>query len=146
MQNTSYRKRSRVIEEFIELYKCEPCLWRVKSKEYHDRSMREAAYERLLAKLRESEPDAVKETVVKKINNLRSNVRKEKKKIKASKKSGGAPEVLYKPTLWYYHLFGFLDDRGTASTSNSHDDERSGSDDVSTPTFTFKPTLGKTSR
>ncbi len=66
-------------EDFIEIYRSKPCLWRVKSKEYHDREKRDAAYERLVIKFKELEPDATKKSVVKK-NNLRSNVRKEKKK------------------------------------------------------------------
>lgn len=78
----SSRKRNKIIEEFIEIYKSEPCLWRIKCKDYHDRALRDAAYAKLLAKLKESEPDAVKDTVVRKINNLRSNFRKEKKNWK----------------------------------------------------------------
>lgn len=130
----SNQKRTQVIEEFIELYKSEPCLWLVKSKEYHHLALRDAAYTKLLTKLKESEPDAVKDTVIKKINNLRSNFRKEKKKFDTSKKSGAATDDLYKPTLWYYNLFDFLGDQDTPSTSvsNLHDEERSGSDDVST--------------
>lgn len=125
----SLRKRNQVLEEFIELYKTEPCLWRVKSKEYHDRSWRDSAY----AKLRESEPDAVKDTVVKKIHNLRCNYRKEKKKVDASKKSGAGTDELYKPTLWYYPLFDFLGDQDAPGTSHSNldDEEESVSDDVS---------------
>lgn len=129
----SLRKRNQVLEELIELYKCEPCLWRVKCKEYHDRARRDAAYAKLVAKLRESEPDAVKDTVVKKIHNLRCNYRKEKKKVDASKKSGAGTDELYKPTLWYYNLFDFLGDQDVPGTSQSNldDEERSGSDDVS---------------
>jgi hypothetical protein len=67
------------LEEFIDLYKSYPCLWQTKSKLYHDRPLREAAYKVLVDKLKESEPDANKDLVVKKINNLRSSVRKEKK-------------------------------------------------------------------
>lgn len=76
----SSRKRNKVIEDFIELYKLEPCLWQVKSKEYHDRDKRNAAYAKLVLKLKELEPDETKKSVVRKINSLRSNVRKEKKK------------------------------------------------------------------
>ena len=48
------------MEEFIDIYRSEPCLWRVKSKEYHDREKRDAAYERLVIKLKELKPDATK--------------------------------------------------------------------------------------
>ncbi|KAK5650681.1 hypothetical protein RI129_001710 [Pyrocoelia pectoralis] len=59
----SVRKRNRILEEFIEIYKSEPCLWRIKSKEYHDRDVREAACDRLVTKLKEIEPDANKSSV-----------------------------------------------------------------------------------
>ena len=68
----------RNLEEFIDLYKSYPCLWQIKSKLYHDRPLREAAYKALIEKLKEFEPDANKDLVVKKINNLRSSARKEK--------------------------------------------------------------------
>ena len=70
------------MEEFIELYKSEPCLWKVKAKDYHDRQKKDAAYAILVQKLREVEPSANKATVLKKINNIRSNYRKELKKMK----------------------------------------------------------------
>lgn len=128
----SNRKRNHVIEELIELYKSEPCLWRLKSVDYHNRAKKEAAYKKLTTKLRELEPDATKDTVVRKINNLRSNVRKEKKKYEASKKSGASADDLYKPGLWYYDLFDFLGDKNIANTSISNlDDEESEIDDVS---------------
>jgi hypothetical protein len=68
------------LEEFIDLYKLYLYLWKTKSKLYHDRPLREkTAYKVLVDKLKESEPDANKDLVVKKINNLRSSFRKEKK-------------------------------------------------------------------
>jgi len=33
----------KVLEDFIEIYKMNPCLWQVKNKEYHDRDKKEAA-------------------------------------------------------------------------------------------------------
>lgn len=113
------------MEEFIELYKFEPCLWLVKSKDYHDRNKRAAAYMKLTEKLKEIEPNATKDDVLKKINSLRSNVRKEKKKYKESLKSGASTEDIYKPTLWYYDLFDFLGDEDTPrkSLSNVVDDQ-----------------------
>lgn len=85
---------------------------------------RDVAQTKLVAKLRESEPDAVKCTVVRNIHNLRFNYRKEKKKVDASKKSGAGTGELYKPTLRYYNLFDFLGDKEAPGTSQSHlDDE-----------------------
>lgn len=128
------RKRNQVIEEFIEIYRSERCLWRVKSKEYHDREKRDAAYEKLVIKLKELEPDATKKSVVKKINNLRSNVRKEKKKHDVSMKSGSSTENIYKSKLWYIDLFDFLGDQDTpaASESNLDDEDEIEINEVST--------------
>ncbi|KOB68023.1 Uncharacterized protein OBRU01_18870 [Operophtera brumata] len=114
------RKRNAKLEEFIEIYKSEPCLWRVKCKEYHDRDKRSAAYGKLIAKLKELEPDATKEDVIKKINTLRSNVRREKKKYDESVKSGASSEDIYKPTLWYFELFDFIGDQDVPRSSRSN--------------------------
>ena len=47
-----------IIGEFIEIYKSEPCLWKIKSSEYHDRDRKDAAYRKLVMKLKEIDPDA----------------------------------------------------------------------------------------
>lgn len=94
-----------VIREFIELYKRMPCLWKVQCKEYTDRALKCEAYKILARKLRELEPMANQLTVVKKINNIRTNYRKEKRKIREIEQNGGK----FEPTLWYYDLMDFLD-------------------------------------
>lgn len=114
------RKQNQVIVEFIDLYRSEPCLWHLKSEAYHDRTKKDAAYSKLVIKLKELEPCATKKTVIKKINSLRCAFRKEKKKIEASKKSGASTESIYKPVLWYYDLFEFLQDQDTPRTSLSN--------------------------
>ena len=91
-------------EEFIKLYESEPCLWNVKSKEYHDRNKKDTAYGKLVNKQQEIESNATKDSVIKKINNLRSAYRKENKKIKQSIKSGTSADTVYKPRLWYFSL------------------------------------------
>ena len=73
----------------------------MKSKEYHDREKRDASYAKLLLKLKELEPDATRKSVVAKINSLRSNVRKEKKKRDMSIKSGASADNVYVSKLWY---------------------------------------------
>ena len=60
----------KILEEFIEIYQIEECLWKVKSKEYHNRDKKNAAYEKLIQKLRETTPNADRDMVVKKINNF----------------------------------------------------------------------------
>ncbi|CAG9782437.1 unnamed protein product [Diatraea saccharalis] len=114
------RKRNAILEEFIEIYKSEPCLWRVKCKEYHDRDKRSAAYHRWMSKLKELEPTATKEDVIKKINTLRSNVRRERKKYEVSVKSGASTDDIYKPTLWYFELFDFIGDQEVPRSSRSN--------------------------
>lgn len=115
-----------VLGEFIEIYKSEPCLWKIKTSDYHDRDKKDAAYRKLVMKLKEIEPDANVNVVKKKINNLRSNVRKEKKKIDSSMKSGASADNVYKPSLWYFNLFDFIKDqdnpRSTVSNFSPEDD------------------------
>ncbi|KAJ8963206.1 hypothetical protein NQ318_018672 [Aromia moschata] len=124
MSKTKNRSAKEVVlEDFIEIYRSEPCLWQVKNKYYHDRNKKEAAYAKLVSKLREIEADAARDAVIKRINNLRSAVRKEKKKVDSSKKSGTSPDAIYKPILWYYDLFTFLGDQETPVSSTSNLDD-----------------------
>lgn len=109
--------KHKFMTEFILLYKSMPCLWRKQSKEYHIRSLRSKSYKSLILKLREMDPTADRLSVVKKINSLRSNLRKEKNKVAIQAKQG----VVYKPKLWYYRLFDFLEgqERGSVASNNS---------------------------
>ncbi|PNF19878.1 hypothetical protein B7P43_G12289 [Cryptotermes secundus] len=100
--------------EFIEEFRGHPCIWKVKSKEYHNREMKKNAYLALTEKMKTIDPQANKETVLKKINNLRSSFRKERKKVLMAKKSGMRSEDLYVPKLWYYKNLLFLVDQEEA--------------------------------
>lgn len=122
----------RTLQEFIEIYKAHPCLWNNKLKEYHDRQKRSNAYDLLLNKLLEIEPCASKDVVVKKINNMRSNCRKERKKAENSLKQGA--KEIYSPKLWYYHLFDPINDPETypESTSNVVESEEENDLEVNT--------------
>ena len=62
--------------EFIEIYKENPCLWKIKSKEYSDKVKKNAAYDLLVEKLKEKDGDATRELVTKKINMRRNACRK----------------------------------------------------------------------
>ena len=84
--------------ELIEHFRQE-CLWRVKSKDYYNRSKKDASYGTLIGKVQEVEPDATRDTVVKKINNLRSAFRKEHKKVIKSQVSGAGAEEMYAPRI-----------------------------------------------
>ena len=74
--------------EFIEIYRSNPCLWQIKSKEYSDKVKRNAAYDLLVEKLKSKDDGANRDAVTKKINNIRSSFRKEYKKVLQSMRSG----------------------------------------------------------
>ncbi|KAG8231412.1 hypothetical protein J437_LFUL012422 [Ladona fulva] len=118
-------KENQCLEEFILLYESEPCLWKMKSPDYHDRLKKDAAYARLVEKWKEVEPSSTKLTILRKINNLRSSYRKELKKVKESMKSGSLVEEVYVPKLWYFKLLQFLDEQEMPQSSRSslHSDD-----------------------
>ena len=92
-------------ESFINLYRSFDCLWKVKSKDYFNKLVKDKAYSELLEFTRQNiNPDADKDYVIKKISNLRTCVRKEFKKVERSKTSGAAADDVYAPNLWYYPL------------------------------------------
>lgn len=119
------RNEREVMEEFIEILRGEICLWNTKSRDYHDRDKREAAYQKLLHKLKEYEPKADKESVKRKINNLRSAYRKELRKVNISMRSGASTDEVYVPKLWYFHIFTFLNDMEIPRQSCSSMDDGS---------------------
>ncbi|KAJ8912036.1 hypothetical protein NQ315_000529 [Exocentrus adspersus] len=93
-------KEKEFMIEFIELYKSFPCLWKIKSKEYSDRDAKSQAYDILVEKMQTVDKSANRETVVKKINSMKTTYRKEFKK----KRSGAGVDDIYVPHLWYYEL------------------------------------------
>lgn len=96
------------MSEFIEAYRNLPSLWKVKSKDYSNRVLKNSAYGILIEKLKEKDPVANRELTVKEINKLRTNYRRELEKVKISEKSGAGGEDIYAPTLWYFPLLSFL--------------------------------------
>lgn len=111
------------LSEFIELYRSFPCLWKIKSHEYSDRNKKDLAYAELVKKYKEFDPLAERNTVVKKINALRTVYNKEKAKVTTSMKSGAGSEEVYKPSLWYYDLLHFLYDQDSARSARSTMDD-----------------------
>ncbi|CAK1592760.1 unnamed protein product [Parnassius mnemosyne] len=64
-QNTArYRE---VLCDFMNIYRNEQCLWQIKNKLYHSRDKRNAALDKLVAKYKEVEESADRETVLKKL-------------------------------------------------------------------------------
>ena len=107
------------ILDVIQLYRELPALWKIKDKIYSDRSKKNAAYETLLAKYRGKRLEASKEDLKKRLNSLRTNYRKELKKVQDSMKSGASMDDVYESTLWYYDEMGFLQDQETPARSTS---------------------------
>jgi hypothetical protein len=62
--------------KFIEEFCSHPSIWKVKSKEYQNREMKERAYSALAEKVKTVDPQANKETVLKKFNRSERNGRK----------------------------------------------------------------------
>ena len=77
-------------------------------------------------------PQADRDFVAKKIQKLRGSVRKEFRKVDASKRSGKGAEDVYVPSLWYYDLLTFTKDQDTpsASVSNIEEDSNQPLDEV----------------
>ncbi|GFS18477.1 sodium/hydrogen exchanger 3 [Elysia marginata] len=97
--------------EFIDLYRSHESLWKIKSKEYSNRLIKERCYEKLIDFVKDFEPQANKELVLKKINNLKGNFRKELKNVEGSKLSGAGTDEDYHPKLWYFESLLFLKDQ-----------------------------------
>lgn len=74
---TSWSKEQ--LLQFIDMYRSNECLWKIKSKEYNNKNLKEKSYAKLIRSVRGFDPK-VKDSVVKKINNLRSSFLKEVKK------------------------------------------------------------------
>ena len=101
----------------IRVYRALPSLWKVKSSDYNNRDKKKKDYEFLLKKYREKFPTAKMDDLKKKFNALRTNFRKELKKVDISKKSGAGTEEIYEPTLWYFDEMRFLIDQETPAES-----------------------------
>lgn len=113
------------IRHFIEVYKSYPCLWKVRSKDYTNKNLKNKTYEKLVEVCKTIYPDANKDYVIKKIQSFRGSFRKEAKKVAESMRSGAGADDVYVPTLWYYDLLLFTSDQEipTASISNMDTDE-----------------------
>ncbi|XP_063365922.1 uncharacterized protein LOC134654386 [Cydia amplana] len=111
-----YNEEHEVITEVIENYGKMPFLWKRDHEDYSNKGVRWEGYHKLLKIYRKWDEESTTTTLKKKIDNLRSNYIKEHKKVMASKRLGCKVHV---PTLWYYHLLTFLNNR----SSNVNDDE-----------------------
>ncbi|XP_067616601.1 uncharacterized protein [Eurosta solidaginis] len=97
--------------EFFDLYRELPALWKIKSADYSNRTLKSSSYQKMVEKLKEIYPEANREMAVKKINSFRTTYRKELKKVKDSQKLGAGTDDIYEPILWYYDKLSFLEDQ-----------------------------------
>ncbi|XP_073963024.1 uncharacterized protein [Choristoneura fumiferana] len=111
-----------LLTEFIEAFRNNPCLWKIRSNDYKDKNLKLQAYNNLLEIIRKVERDATIENVKKKINSLRAGFRKEHKKVQDSKKTGSGTDQVYVPKLWYYSQLEFLKDQGQGEQSTDNID------------------------
>lgn len=88
-----------------------PCLWKVKSSDYCNRELKNKCYNNLIEKLKQIDPDANREKVVKKINVFRTNYKRDLKKVKKSEKSGAGADSVFESSLWYFEKLKFLEDQ-----------------------------------
>lgn len=103
--------------EFIELYKSHPCLWKIRSKEYTNKNLKNQAYEKLVRLCKKVHPEATRDFVVKKIQSLRGSFRKEAKKMIESRRNGSSPDDIYVSSLWYFDLLLFTIDQELPTNS-----------------------------
>lgn len=71
----------KVIVEVLELFKRLPCLWDQAHHLYHSKEERDKAYQILIDKYKTINPDATREIMKKKIDNMRNAYRREYKKV-----------------------------------------------------------------
>ncbi|XP_068206996.1 uncharacterized protein [Palaemon carinicauda] len=109
--------------DFINIYRGHPSLWKLNSKDYFNKYKRAAGYNMLVMKLKQKDECATKDTVARKINNLRSAFRKEHKKVMRSLRSAASDDEVYEPSLWYYKKLLFLQGEETKDDSISEGKE-----------------------
>ena len=95
------------VTEVIEIYKNQPCLWNTETKEFLNHSLKAKAYEILVEKFKEVDPNANKDTVIRTINHMKRNYINEIKKIKEFSQLVGEGDV-YTSELWYFDHLNFL--------------------------------------
>jgi predicted house-cleaning noncanonical NTP pyrophosphatase (MazG superfamily) len=133
MSDSRYLSKEFIIE-FLEKYRQFPCLWKIKSKDYTNKNLKNRAYDELLTVCKNINPEANRDFVVKKIQSFRGSFRKELKKVEDSKRSGKSADDVHVPTLWYYHLLEFTVDQELPTDSISNFNNTGVNDDLDSTT------------
>ena len=83
-------------------------MWKTTDKKvYLNKNLKDRGYDALVAFCKLTYPEADKQFVKKKMQNLRGCFRKELKKVENSKRSGSGTDDIYIPQLWYFDLLLF---------------------------------------
>ncbi|XP_045446733.1 uncharacterized protein LOC123654921 [Melitaea cinxia] len=93
--------------DFILMFESLPVLWDPNHPYYTNKYKRHTALLRLVPILKRTKPDATTIDVKKKINSIRSNYRRELRKVLATQDPGDDDEV-YEPKIWYFPYLDFL--------------------------------------
>ncbi|CAK1581203.1 unnamed protein product [Parnassius mnemosyne] len=93
---------------FIKTWETYPELWNTCCESYRDKVRKNNAFDKLLDIYKKMKPNSTREDVKKKLNALRTNFRKELKKIHKSKSSGKGTDEVYVPSAWTYYELLFL--------------------------------------
>ncbi|CAD7004149.1 uncharacterized protein LOC105664464 [Ceratitis capitata] len=108
---TARNEERAFIIECLKVYKSLPALWDSKSPEYRKKVQKDEAYEVLVDKFREKYKNINRKDVTKKINTLRTNFRKELKRL--------AQEGREDSKLWYFDVMKFLKDQAANKEEES---------------------------
>ncbi|KAF2364780.1 MADF domain [Trinorchestia longiramus] len=97
---------------FIRLYEKHPCLWKLKSETYKDRSAKSRAYKDIIEQMSSVVPGISVPIIKRKINTLRGQFRREVRLMLASRETALTSDELYHPKLWCYKDLLFLNEGG----------------------------------
>ncbi|XP_026761210.1 uncharacterized protein LOC113520146 [Galleria mellonella] len=106
-------------KKFIYVYKNLPILWDSKHPQYSNKYQRHEALQTLLQVYKLIKPAATVNDVRMKINTLRSNYRRELKKVILSRALNDSSTNVYKPKTWSFELLSFLSDEVHISTDQN---------------------------
>lgn len=96
------------LSKFIECYEKNKALWDVTSSEYKIREKKNYGYRELLKIFKNIKQDATIDDVKKKINSLRSNYRRELRKLKQKQSEAGTDDI-YQSSVWWFDKMNFLE-------------------------------------
>ena len=97
-----------LVSLLIENFRAHPCLWKVKHKDYKNKTLRLQALRQIKSVLSVFVPNLTEELLRKKIDGIRGQFRRELKNKINSKKSGAGTADLYVPKLWFFDDLSFL--------------------------------------